>query len=57
MKSDTPVFKRNDKKCLKDTEHRSLREEGGWGVVCIFDGQVFYRSQVLQNIRLRSFAV
>lgn len=32
MKSDTPAFKRNDKKkCLKETEHRSLGEGGGGG--------------------------
>ena len=30
MKSDTPAFKRNDKKkCLKETEHRSFGEGGG----------------------------
>lgn len=30
MKSDTPAMKRNGKKCLKKTEHRSLRG-GGMG--------------------------
>ena len=28
MKSDTPAMKRNGKKCLKETEHRSLRGGG-----------------------------
>ena len=31
MKSDPPAFKRKDKKCLKETEHRSLRWGGGGG--------------------------
>ena len=32
MKSDTPAFKRNDKKkSLKETEHRSLGEGKGGG--------------------------
>ena len=31
MKSDTPAMKRNGKKCLKETEHRSLRGGGGDG--------------------------
>ena len=26
------MFKRKDKKCLKETEHRSLRGGGGWWV-------------------------